>query len=47
MDIFLRKTERRKNGKALIYWNGVDSARLNRGRVIQHHAIYLGEGSSS
>jgi len=45
--MFLRKTERRKNGKAHLYWSVVESRRLNDGRVAQRHLLYLGEINSS
>src|ERR1700722_14752641 len=45
--MFLRKTERRKNGKAHLYWSVVENRRLDSGRVIQRHVLYLGEINSS
>ena len=45
--MFLRKTERRKNGKTHLYWSVVESKRLGSGRVIQRHVLYLGEINSS
>jgi len=45
--MFLRKTERRKNGKTHLYWSVVESKRLDSGRVIQRHVLYLGEINSS
>ena len=45
--MFLRKTERRKNGKAHLYWSVVENKRLASGRVIQRHVLYLGEINSS
>jgi len=45
--MFLRKTERRKNGKTHLYWSVVENRRLDDGRVIQRHALYLGEINSS
>ena len=41
--MFMRKTERRKNGKTHLYWSVVESKRLGSGRVIQRHVLYLGE----
>src|ERR1700689_2611052 len=41
--MFLRKTERRKNGKTHLYW----SRRVDGGRVAQRHVLYLGEINSS
>jgi hypothetical protein len=45
--MFLRKTERRKNGKTHLYWSVVENKRLGSGRVIQRHVLYLGEINSS
>ena len=45
--MFLRKTERRKNGKTHLYWSVVESRRLDSGRVVQRHVLYLGEINSS
>src|ERR1700690_1822719 len=45
--MFLRKTERRKNGKTHSYWSVVENKRLDGGRVVQRHALYLGEINSS
>ncbi len=45
--MFLRKTERRKNGKTHLYWSIVENKRLANGRVIQRHVLYLGEINSS
>jgi hypothetical protein len=45
--MFLRRTERKKNGKAHHYWNVVESKRLDDGRVVQRHVLYLGEINSS
>ncbi len=45
--MFLRKTERRKNGKTHLYWSVVENHRLESGRVIQRHVLYLGEINSS
>ena len=45
--MFLRKTERRKNGKTHLYWSVVENKRLASGRVIQRHVLYLGEINSS
>ena len=45
--MFLRKTERRKNGKTHLYWSVVENRRLDDGRVIQRHALYLGEINAS
>src|SRR5260221_11718665 len=45
--MFLRRSERRKNGKAHSYWNVVENKRLDGGRVVQRHVLYLGEINSS
>src|SRR5271157_2219810 len=45
--MFLRRTERRKNGKTHSYWNVVENKRLDGGRVVQRHVLYLGEINSS
>ena len=45
--MFLRKTERRKNGKTHLYWSVVENRRLGDGRVAQRHVLYLGEINSS
>jgi hypothetical protein len=45
--MFLRKTERKKNGKTHLYWSVVESKRLDSGRVIQRHVLYLGEINST
>src|SRR6202521_1131231 len=45
--MFLRRIERRKNGKTHLYWSVVENKRLDGGRVVQRHALYLGEINSS
>jgi hypothetical protein len=45
--MFLRRTERRKNGKTHHCWNVVENKRLDDGRVVQRHVLYLGEINSS
>lgn len=45
--MFLRRTERKKDGKTHTYWNIVESKRLDGGRVVQRHVLYLGEINSS
>src|SRR6516164_5900358 len=45
--MFLRRTERKKNGKIYHYWNIVENKRLDDGRVVQRHVLYLGEINSS
>jgi transposase len=41
--MFLRCTTRKKNGKEHRYYSLVENRRGTRGRVIQRHALYLGE----
>jgi hypothetical protein len=45
--MFLRRTERRKNGKTHFYWSVVENKRLDSGRVIQRPVLYLSEINSS
>src|SRR6266545_773918 len=45
--MFLRYTIRKKNGKEHRYWSIVENKRLNDGRVVQRHVLYLGEINSS
>ena len=45
--MFLRKTGRRKDGKTHLYWSVVENRRLDSGRVVQRHVLYLGEINSS
>jgi hypothetical protein len=45
--MFLRRTDRKKNGKTHSYWNVVENKRLDDGRVVQRHVLYLGEINSS
>jgi hypothetical protein len=45
--MFLRRTERKKNGKTHNYWSIVENKRLDNGRVVQRHVLYLGEINSS
>jgi transposase len=45
--MFLRSTKRKKNGKTHVYWSIVESKRLDSGRVVQRHVLYLGEIGSS
>ena len=44
--MFLRSTERKKNGKTHVYWNIVENKRLDDGRVVQRQVLYLGEINS-
>jgi hypothetical protein len=45
--MFLRQTRRKKDGKTHIYWSVVENQRLQGGRVVQRHVLYLGEISPS
>jgi len=45
--MFLRRIERRNNGKRRLYWSIVENKRLDGGRVAQRHVLYLGEINSS
>jgi len=45
--MFLRSSQRKKNGKTHTYWNIVENKRLDDGRVVQRQVLYLGEISSS
>ena len=45
--MFLRRTQRKKDGKTHTYWNIVESKRLDDGRVVQCQVLYLGEINSS
>src|SRR4051812_32872979 len=45
--MFLRRTERKKDGKTHTYCNILESKRLDDGRVVQRHVLYLGEVNSS
>jgi transposase len=45
--MFLRCTQRKKNGKQHRYWSIVENRRLPNGRVAQRHVLYLGEISDS
>ena len=45
--MFLRKTQRKKDGKTHSYWSVVENQRLHGGRVVQRHVLYLGEINSS
>jgi len=41
--MFLRCTERKKDGKSHRYWSLVENRRVAGGRVVQRHVLYLGE----
>ena len=45
--MFLRRTERKKDGKRHSYWSIVENKRVAGGRMVQRHVLYLGEISSS
>src|ERR1700757_623762 len=45
--MFLRQTRRQKDGKTHSYWSVVENQRLQGGRVVQRHVLYLGEISPS
>jgi Transposase DDE domain len=45
--MFLRQTQRKKDGKTHSYWSVVENLRLAGGRVVQRHVLYLGEINSS
>ncbi len=45
--MFLRRITRRKKGKTHLYWSVVENKRLDDGRVVQRHVLYLGEINSS
>src|SRR3954449_2281014 len=45
--MFLRQTRRQKDGKTHTYWSVVENQRLQGGRVVQRHVLYLGEISPS
>src|ERR1700685_3167478 len=45
--MFLRKTQRKKDGKTHTYWSVVENQRVGRGRVVQRHLLYLGEINAS
>ena len=45
--MFLRYTTRKKNGKEHRYYSLVESRRVASGRVVQRHALYLGEINDS
>jgi transposase len=45
--MFLRSLSRKKNGKEHRYFSIVENKRLDDGRVVQRHVLYLGEINSS
>src|ERR1700674_4550906 len=45
--MFLRKTQRKKDGKTHDYWSVVENKRVAGGRFVQRHVLYLGRCNSS
>ena len=45
--MFLRCTNRKKDGKEHRYWNVVENRRVAGGRVVQRQVLYLGEINDS
>ena len=45
--MFLRRTDRKKDGKRHSYWSIVENKRVGGGRMVQRHVLYLGEINSS
>ena len=45
--MFLRFTNRKKDGKAHRYWTVVENRRVSGGRVVQRQVLYLGEINGS
>jgi hypothetical protein len=45
--VFLRQTLRREDAKTHNYWSVVENQRLQGGKVVQRHVLYLGETSPS
>jgi len=45
--MFLKCSNRFKNGKEHCYWSIVENKRVRGGRVVQRHVLYLGEINSS
>lgn len=45
--MFLRASNRKKNGKTHTYWSIVENRRLPGDRVVQRHVLYLSEINSS
>ena len=45
--MFLRSTQRRKDGKVHRYWSLVENRRVSGGRVVQRPLLYLGEINDS
>ena len=45
--MFLRCTNRKKDGKEHRYWSVVENRRVVGGRIVQRQVLYLGEINSS
>jgi transposase len=45
--MFLRCTNRKKDGKEHRYWSVVENRRVSNGKVVQRHLLYLGEINDS
>jgi len=45
--MFLKRTQRIKDGKAHHYWSVVENRRLLNGKVVQRQVLYLGEINDS
>ena len=45
--MFLRCTNRKKDGKEHRYWSVVENRRVTGGRVVQRQVLYLGEINDS
>ncbi|HEX5176482.1 MAG TPA: IS1634 family transposase, partial [Chthoniobacteraceae bacterium] len=45
--MFLRGTQRWKEGKAHLYWSLVENRRVRGGRIVQQTVLYLGEINDS
>ncbi|MCY4259251.1 MAG: hypothetical protein OXC91_03180, partial [Rhodobacteraceae bacterium] len=45
--LFVRCKRRFKDGKEHRYWRVVETVRVDGGRVVQHHVLYLGEINDS
>lgn len=45
--MFLRSSSRKKDGKDHRYWSIVENKRVEGGRVVQRHVLYLGEINST
>ncbi len=45
--MFLRSSSRKKDGKDHRYWSIVENKRVDGGRVVQRHVLYLGEINST